>query len=207
MEQLSGGGRHAAWRAGFQRKYLSRLVDVLRRGRIKCVTSVSARSRAVKLAADLSLAMTARDRSTWSRYILGKFIFRLKKTRCETRAIKSHAKRISASQKRTMPCRKSVRWLLGRASRARTSTFRSSHNCEEEAGGTVASRMQTLRLLVPGSRGLDTPVFLKEATDYIVALKMQVQAMQALADCCSNSTGLDIASQGPISILSRDRIL
>jgi hypothetical protein len=47
--------------------------------------------------------------------------------------------------------------------------------------------MQALRLLVPGSRRLDTPVFLKEAADYIVALKMQVQAMQALADCYSNS--------------------
>jgi hypothetical protein len=47
--------------------------------------------------------------------------------------------------------------------------------------------MQTLRLLVPGSLGLDTPVFLKEAADYISALKKQVQTMQALADCYSNS--------------------
>jgi hypothetical protein len=40
--------------------------------------------------------------------------------------------------------------------------------------------MQTLRELIPGSRRLDTPVFLDEVTDYIMALKMQVQAMQAL---------------------------
>jgi hypothetical protein len=71
----------------------------------------------------------------------------------------------------------------------------------------VASRMQTLRLLVPGSRGLDTPVFLKEVADYTVALKMQVQAMQALADCYTNSSALDIASQGRISIPSPDPIL
>jgi len=55
----------------------------------------------------------------------------------------------------------------------------------------VASRMETLRLLVPGSRGLDTADFLKEAADYTMALKMQVQAMQALADCYSNSSAHD----------------
>jgi hypothetical protein len=48
--------------------------------------------------------------------------------------------------------------------------------------------MKTLRTLVPGNRTLDPPVFLKETADYIVALKMQVQAMQALADWCTNQT-------------------
>jgi hypothetical protein len=53
------------------------------------------------------------------------------------------------------------------------------HNSEEE-GGTVASRMQILRFLISGSRRLEMSVFLKEAMDYIVALKMQVQVMQTL---------------------------
>ena len=61
------------------------------------------------------------------------------------------------------------------------------HNYVEGGGTTVASHIQTLRLLVPGSRQLDTPVLLEEAADYIVALKMQVQAMKALSDCFSNS--------------------
>lgn len=68
-------------------------------------------------------------------------------------------------------------------SRSGTST-RSYGN--EEAKGTVASRMQILRTLVPGNSGLDSPVLLKETADYIVALKMQVQAMQALADWYTN---------------------
>jgi hypothetical protein len=58
-------------------------------------------------------------------------------------------------------------------------------NCDEEAGASVISRMQILRAIVPGSRGLDTPIFLKEVAKYIVALKMQVQTMQELADCYS----------------------
>jgi len=69
-----------------------------------------------------------------------------------------------------------------------TASIRSRDKCDEEARGrNEASRMQTLRALVPGSLQLDTPVFLKETADYIVALKMQVQAMQALADCYSKS--------------------
>lgn len=192
MEQLSGSRRETAWRTGFQRQYLSRLVDVLRRRRIKCATNVSSRSRAVKLAADLSLAMTAKGRTSWSRAILRKYIFRLKKTRRKPQVIKSHGETRSALDKTRPACKtivsciKSVRCSLGAASK-----LRSAHNCQEESGGSVASRMQTLRLLVPGSRGLDTPLFLKEAADYTVALKMQVQALQALADCYSNSSPPD----------------
>lgn len=187
--QPSGGGQQAAWRARFRQKYLSRLVAMLRRRKIERTTSLSTRSRTVKFAADLSLATTSGGRTAWSRAILGKYLCRLKKSRCQLRLVKSrenlHGLRRSASAKSgpcitTPVCKKFDKRLLGTGSRM-------GHN-SEEAGGTVASRMQILRLLVPGSRGLETPVFLKEAADYIVALKMQVQAMQILADCCSNSS-------------------
>nr|ABK24435.1 unknown [Picea sitchensis] len=184
MEDRYGGGKESAWRAGFQRKYFSRVVAVLRSGRIENATSASARIRTVKFAADLSMAMTSRGRTAWSRAILGKYIIRLKRSRCQLRVVKSrgnlHGIRTSASGKsspckRTAVCKKLARRFLGN----------SRHRGLKGTGVTVASRMQTLRLLIPGSHGLDTPVFLKEAADYIVALKMQIQAMQALAD--SNS--------------------
>jgi len=190
MEERYQGRRAVAWRSVFQRKYLSCLVAVLRRGRIETATSASVRIRAVKFATDLSLAMTSRGRNAWSRAILGKYLFRLKKSRSQLQVVKFrrnlHRTRRSASAetrtcKTTAVCKKFARRQVGPASRT-------GHNCEEEAGGTVASRLQILRLLVPGSRGLDTPVFLKEAADYISALKKQVQAMQAIADCYSNST-------------------
>lgn len=195
MEQLSGGGREAAWMLDFQRKYLSHLAAVLRRRKIECVTSVLVRSEAVKLAADLSLAMTVKGRSKWSRAILAKNIFRLKKIRCQSLfTVRSHRIRRSASDK-SKPCKTTtVSKKFGRRQLRKGS--RTGHNFKEEAGSTMASRMQTLRSLVPGGSGLETPVLLKEATDYIVALKMQVQALQAITDCHSYSKALPI-SPGP----------
>lgn len=185
MEDRYGGGKESAGRTGFQRKYVSRIVGVLRRGRIENATSASARIRAVKAAADLSMAMTSRGRTAWSRAILGKYIIRLKRSGCPRRVVKSRGNlrgiRRSASGKstpckRTDLCKKLARQLLRN----------SRHRGLEGTGGTFDSRIQTLRLLIPGSNGLDTAAFLKEAADYIRALKMQVQAMQALAD--SNSS-------------------
>lgn len=196
MERRSGSCQAeaaAAWRAGFQQKYLRQLVAVLQEKRIEPATSVLARSRAVKLAADLSLAITARGRNAWSRAILRKYLFRLNKSRCQRRSVlKSRMNSLrSASAKNNRRCitifssKKFVRPAFVVASRPGTS-IRSHGN--EEAEDTVASRMQTLRELVPGNRGLDPPVFLKETADYIVALKMQVQAMQALADWYTNQS-------------------
>lgn len=184
--------------AGFRRIYLSHLVAVLRRSRIhRCATKISVRTRAVKLAADLSLAMTGRGRSVWRQAILRKYLLRHRKTRCQRPVVNSRGnsqgKRKSTSTK-ARPCnqntarRNSCRQLPGRDSGVRgTTTLFSRDNCDNEAEGTADSRMQTLRALVPGSQGLDTPIFLKECADYIVALKMQVQAMKELADCYSNS--------------------
>lgn len=202
MEQPSAGGQEAPWRAGFQRKYLSRLVAMLRRRKIdQRATRVSARSRAVKLAADLSLAMTVRSRTAWRRAIFGKYFYRFKKTRCQRRRVKSRGnpeeKRRSVSVK-ARPCKpnavfdRSYKKLPGAEYGLMWATsIRSCDNCDEESRGTLDSGMETLRALVPGSALLDTPVFLKEAADYIVALEMQVQAMQALADFYSNSNPHD----------------
>lgn len=187
--QPSGCGQEVEWRAGFQQKYLSRLVAMLRRRKIERAISLSTGSRAVKLAADLSLARTSGGRTAWSRAILGKYLCRFKKSCCHLRVVKSRRNlkgiRRSASargrQCKTSPvCKKFARQLLRTASMT-------ADNRDKEAGDNLASRLQTLRLLVPGSRQLDTPVLLEEAADYIVALKMQVQAMKALSDCFSNS--------------------
>lgn len=193
MERRSGSCQKASWRAAFQRKYLRQLAAVLRQKRIEPATSVLARSRAVKVAADLSLAITTRGRTAWSRAILRKCLFRLNKSRCQRRSVDKSRRNSprSASAENSRPCkssfvsRKSVRRVFGVASRSGTSI--PSHG-NEETEGTVASRMKTLRTLVPGNRTLDPPVFLKETADYIVALKMQVQAMQALADWCTNQS-------------------
>lgn len=198
MERRSGGGKWAPWRADFQQKYLSRLLSLLRRRKIdQRSTRLSARIRAVKLAADLSLAMTVRSRTAWRRAILGKYHFRFNKSGCQRRRVKSRRNprgtRRSVSGKgrpcaTAVACDNAYKQLPGEEyGLMGTTGIWSCDNCNEEAMGTVDSRMETLRALVPGSSRLDTPVFLKEAADYIVALEMQVQAMRALADLWSNS--------------------
>lgn len=198
MERRSVGGKWAPWRADFQQKYLSRLLSLLRRRKIHQRSSrLSARIRAVKLAADLSLAMTVRSRTAWRRAILGKYHFRFNKSRCQRRRVKSRRNprgtRRSVSGKgrpceTAAACDNACKQLPGEEyGLMGTTGIWSCDNCNEEATGTVDSRMETLRALVPGSGRLDTPVFLKEAADYIVALEMQVQAMRALADLWSNS--------------------
>lgn len=196
MEQFSRRGKEPSWRAGFQRKYLGRLVAMLRRRKIdQRATRISARSRAVKLAADLSLAMTVRSQTSWQRAIFGKYLFKIKKSGCQPPGVKSRRnpefkKRSVSTKART--CKANAAWdnsnkQLSRAESRLTGTtsIRSCDNCDEQERGTVDSRMETLRALVPGSCRLDMPVFLKEAADYIVALEMQVQAMQTLADLYS----------------------
>lgn len=194
MEQRCGGGQEAARMADSRRIYLSHLVAELRHLRIhRRATKLSARTRAVKLAADLSLAMTGRGRSAWRQAIVGKYLLRHRETRCQRRVVNSkgnsQGKRKSTSTK-ARPCNlnaarmNSCRQLPGRDSGLTgIRTLFSRDNYHKEAGGAADSRMQTLRALVPGSEGLDTPIFLKECADYIVALKLQVQVMKELADC------------------------
>lgn len=186
MERPSVGEQKAAWRAGFQRKYIRQFPVVLRHGKIERAASGLIRSRAVKQAADLSLAMTARGRTAWSRAILRKYLSRVDKSGCQRGSVvksrvnfpSSVSAKKSRPGKTTFPGKKSVKRLFRVASKS-GSSIRSEKR-------TLASRMQTLRDLIPGSRRLNTPVFLEEAADYIVALMMQVQGMQALTGCYTN---------------------
>lgn len=194
MERRYGRGLLGARRANFQWIYLGHLLTSLRRGRFdQRATRLSARCRAVKWAVDLSLAMTARGKTAWSRAIVRKCLFRLKISHCQRLVVhsrgNSQGKRKLVSAK-ARPCKtNAASQNSGRQSPGPDSrlTQTKSSFSRDNGRGTVDSRMQILRALVPGSRGLDTPIFLKETADYIEALNMQVQAMQALADCYLNS--------------------
>ncbi|GLJ31625.1 hypothetical protein SUGI_0635020 [Cryptomeria japonica] len=63
---------------------------------------------------------------------------------------------------------------------------RSSPRSYADEEQSVEHLFETLRTLVPGSFGLDTPIFLEKAADYITALKMQVEAMQTLVNLLEN---------------------
>lgn len=218
------------WTAfGVRKDYLNRFLNLLRRLRDRRPpikeedkNDVVGRSRAVRVAADLSLAMTARG-ATWSRNILsqsrkmspnfidfirtyrsknGKQISMKRLSRPKARdrwrtsflrmrrTLYSLRRRLQPSGSKrvldkTMPrkrvsklntwSKKSMRILLRGVSRDE----RSKH---QEETRTWDARIKMLQSLVPGGRGMDTPVLLQEVADYILALKMQVDTMETLAN-------------------------
>ncbi|GLJ31624.1 hypothetical protein SUGI_0634890 [Cryptomeria japonica] len=177
-----------AWRAGFQKKYLSRFVAELQRRRVE------RRPSSVKSAADLSLAMAVRGRTAWSRAII--FASASRKANRSTRAwrilknrrnfhsrLKSLRKSTANACKSTAFCSKQT--LAKRPCKPEACSTSSQSLGEEEQ--SVELRIETLRTLVPGSRGLDTPILLEEVAEYIMALKIQVESMQALANHLENS--------------------
>jgi len=221
MERLSSD-----WAAsGVRKDYLNRLLTLLRRlpdrrpiGE-EDKNDALGRSRAVRVAADLSLAMTARG-ATWSRNILSQsrkmspnfidFIrtyrpkngkismkrlsrpkardrwrtsfLRMRRTLYSLRRQPSGSRRVVG---KTVPrkcvsklnawSKKSMRILLRGVSRAERSK-------RQEETRTWDARIKMLQSLVPGGRGMDTPTLLQEVGDYILALKMQVDTMQTLAN-------------------------
>ncbi|GLJ31628.1 hypothetical protein SUGI_0635190 [Cryptomeria japonica] len=182
------GRSEPAWRSGFQQKYLSRLITELRRRRFeRGSSSVWGGVRAVKSAADVSLAMVARGRTAWSRATIfaragNRSLHRVSRRR-RNHVSKSnfhlHLRSLMRSAYRPWNAFSSK---MNSVRRLRRSSPRSRGDEEE----SVQSRIKTLRTLVPGSRRLDTPLLLEEVADYIMALKMQVQSMQALTSHLAN---------------------
>lgn len=127
-----------------------------------------ARSRAIKDAADLALALTAKGQNRWSRAIL-----------------------LSQWQKRKL-------WLkAGGKMRRRTwvgkpgsGRWRKSPRLRPRSGSgeKVREKLRVLSRLVPGGPRLSAPTLLEEAADYVAALEMQVKAMRTLAVLLSSTT-------------------
>lgn len=142
------------WRTDRARRiYTATLLSSLRRLRLSSSSSSSA--RAVRAAADRSLAASARGASLWSRSILSSSssgVSRGKKVRPRARA--ARPRRPARTDRPARP-------------------------------GAVEGRARSLGRVVPGCRKLALPSLLDETADYIAALEMQVRAMTIIADILS----------------------
>ncbi|THU56553.1 hypothetical protein C4D60_Mb11t18440 [Musa balbisiana] len=152
----------AKWKTEGERKsYSSKLIEalrVVRRSSCPAPAAVStdcSRSRAVRVAADRALAVTARGRSRWSRAIL-----------C----------------RRTLKLRSRVRVARPKPSAAAAAGPRAAGRRKPPA---LEQKARVLGRLVPGCQKLPLTTLLEEATDYIAALEMQVRAMSAVAEILS----------------------
>ncbi|XP_010914589.1 transcription factor bHLH148 [Elaeis guineensis] len=151
------------WRTDTERRiYSSKLLEALRR---LCRSSPASppRARAIREAADRTLAAAARGRTRWSRAVIsGSRLLRLKARRRP--------------------------WVTAACGRQRKSPALVMPERRRSSAPDIQRRTRVLGRLVPGCRKVSFPTLLAEASDYIAALQMQVRAMSELADMLSGSS-------------------
>ncbi|KFK23124.1 hypothetical protein AALP_AAs72355U000500 [Arabis alpina] len=120
---------------------------------------------AVRDAAYRSLAVTARGKTLWSRAILSKSVkinFR-KLNRSRTGSITGNNSRLRKNRATVLSLKK--KGLPG-----------------------VQRKVKLLSRLIPGCRKQSLPVVLEETTDYIVAMEMQIRALNAIISAVSSGS-------------------
>ncbi|XP_010449837.1 PREDICTED: transcription factor bHLH147-like [Camelina sativa] len=154
------------WRSEKQQQiYSTNIIQSLRELRIssaaKPSSSTSPRGRggvAVRDTAYRSLAVTARGRTLWSRAILSKAV--------KLKFRKQNRSRDSITTGN----------VYNRLSKKRATVMR----LKGKGRPAVQRKVKLLSRLIPGCRKQPLPVVLEETTDYIVAMEMQIRALNAL---------------------------
>ncbi|KAJ0233029.1 hypothetical protein HA466_0286920 [Hirschfeldia incana] len=130
--------------------------------------------RAVRDAAYRSLAVTARGRTLWSRAILSKAVRVKLKFRKLNRPRNSNPTTMVSitGSNRLRKKRATVLRLKGKGLPA------------------VQKKVKFLSRLIPGCRKQPLPVVLEETTDYIVAMEMQIRALNAIISAVGSSSAV-----------------
>ncbi|CAH8316709.1 unnamed protein product [Eruca vesicaria subsp. sativa] len=151
------------WRCEKQQQiYSTNIIQSLRELRISAAANPSPRGggRAIRDAAYRSLAVTARGKTLWSRAILSKAVkVKLNKFRKQNWVRNPNPR---TGNNRLMKKRATVLRLKAKGFTA------------------VQRKVKLLSRLIPGCRKQPLPVVLEETTDYIVAMEMQIRALNAI---------------------------
>lgn len=107
---------------------------------------------------------------------------------------RSRWSRAILSRRQRMRVRKATRKAAGGFGRRRSPA---AGGVDSEVG--VEKRVRALGRLVPGGRKLPLSTLLKETTDYIAAVEMQVRAMTALSELLSSSSSSSAAGDSTTS--------
>ncbi|KAG2263383.1 hypothetical protein Bca4012_014397 [Brassica carinata] len=169
------------WRSEKQQQiYSTNIIQSLRELRISAAAAdPSAKlapprggGRAVRDAAYRSLAVTARGRTLWSRAILSKAVKVKLKFRKQNRPRNSNPTTMVS--------------ITGsnRLRKRRATVLR----LKAKGLPAVQSKVKLLGRLIPGCRKQPLPVVLEETTDYIVAMEMQIRALNAIISAVSSSS-------------------
>ncbi|CAF2021240.1 hypothetical protein Bca4012_079754 [Brassica carinata] len=166
------------WRSEKQQQiYSTNIIQSLRELRISDPSAKPAPprggGRAVRDAAYRSLAVTARGRTLWSRAILSKAVKVKLKFRKQNRSRNSNPPTTMVSITGNNRLRKKRATVL----RLKTKGL-----------PAVQRRVKLLSRLIPGCRKQPLPVVLEETTDYIVAMEMQIRALNAIISAVGSSS-------------------
>ncbi|KAF8082596.1 hypothetical protein N665_0818s0012 [Sinapis alba] len=165
------------WRSEKQQQiYSTNIIQSLRELRISAAAAVDpprgGGGRAVRDAAYRSLAVTARGRTLWSRAILSKAVKVKLKFRKQNRSRNSnHPTMVSITGN-------------NRFRKKRATVLR----LKAKGLPAVQSKVKLLSRLIPGCRKQPLPVVLDETTDYIVAMEMQIRALNAIISAVGSSS-------------------
>lgn len=193
----------------FKQLYLKRLIKALNGLKKPSNSSchgdeddkVSCSSRNIKLAADVSLAMTA-NQAAWGqalmnilssneenrptlKKILGPKKFQAimaKKVRhqsllvLQSRLRRAHMQKQKSSKPKTLLSHRS---FYSERSDSSSSSSSRSH--------LVKRRTKQLQGMVPGGNSMDTSSLLRETADYIISLKTQVEVLHSLVNSVNNN--------------------
>ncbi|GLJ12515.1 hypothetical protein SUGI_0192440 [Cryptomeria japonica] len=190
----------------FRKDYMRRFVSAL--GGINETRDLSG-ARAVKFAADVSLAMTEASSGTaWSRNILAhsrknspNFMNFIRS--CEPKSCGGCNQKLGRSssewRRNFLSMRSSLRRMRRRSCHSDSSRRLINVSCRKRVkrafGGfskkkigenRVDAKIKVLKSLVPGGTAMDTPLLLHEALEYISALQVQVQSMRTLVSYFEN---------------------
>ncbi|CAF2073004.1 hypothetical protein HID58_042213 [Brassica napus] len=170
------------WRSEKQQQiYSTNIIQSLRELRISAATDASGKLSprgggiAVRDAAYRSLAVTARGRTLWSRAILSK-------------AVKVKLKFRKHNRLRTSNPPPTVVSITGnsRLKKKRATVLR----LKGKGFTAVQRKVKLLSRLIPGCRKQPLPVVLEETTDYIVAMEMQIRALNAIISAVGSSSAV-----------------
>ncbi|GLJ12997.1 hypothetical protein SUGI_0202840 [Cryptomeria japonica] len=188
--------------SSFKKLYLKRFLRVLKslrkgtrgsQGSGDEVAEVPCSSRTIKLAADVSLALTA-NRSAWGRALLNRISSDEKKRPVLRNALEpSKFKAVMAQRAKYQSClmlRASLKQahmqhhkICSRQSSLSLYRFLCSKRIEPATSSEVEEfkrRTRQLKRLIPGGKSMDMPCLLGETAHYIAYLTGQVQVLQSL---------------------------
>lgn len=167
------------WRSEKQQQiYSTNIVQALRDLRISADSNPSATPSprgggiAVRDAAYRSLAVTARGRTLWSRAILSKAV-----------KVKLRFRKQNRPRNSNPPSMVSITGN-NRLRKKRAAALR----LKAKGLPAVQRKVKLLSRLIPGCRKQPLPVVLEETTDYIVAMEMQIRALNAIISAVGSAS-------------------